>query len=273
MKWIKILPLIIICLQIIPETKAQEIFLPGSRSQALAGASAGLNDCWSVFGNQAGISGLRRIEAGGSFQNKFLIKELSIQSGFILIPVQNSVFALTIYQFGKSYFRNEKFGLAFAHALGTRLSFGLQFNYYRYYLAEENESNGSFGAELGFHYQLSESLLLGIHATNPFQSGITGYSGKYNYPTLIRIGGFHQISQEFGWLGEIEFDPKNPLKIRTGIEYNLLKSIFIRAGIGGKPYQLSGGMGIALKKLKADFAFSYNQYLGNSPSVSFQYQF
>jgi hypothetical protein len=36
---------------------------------------------------------------------------------------------------------------------------------------------------------------------------------------------------------------------------------------------LAAGMGFAVKKLKLDLAVAYNQHLGNSPSVSFQYQF
>jgi hypothetical protein len=46
----------------------------------------------------------------------------------------------------------------------------------------------------------------------------------------------------------------------------------IRAGVSGKPYLLSAGFGFVVKKLTVDMAISYHQYLGNSPSVSFQIQ-
>lgn len=276
MQVMKLLPTLLVFLILIfsaPVLRGQEVFLPSSRSQALAGASVSLADCWSVFGNQAGLAKIDRPTIGGSFQNRFLIKELSTSSGLFIFPIQSSVFALSVYQFGKTTFRNEKFGIAFARSLSPKLHFGIQFNYYRFFLAEENRSVGNSGLELGFQYQLTDQLLVGLHAMNPYRVSIKTFSGDYFYPSRFNFGAYYQLSDSFGFISELEKDLQYPLNIRTGLEYAFLNQLFIRVGISGKPYQLSAGIGFALNRLKIDLAVAYNQYLGNSPSVSFQYQF
>ncbi len=256
-----------------PALKAQDLFLSGSRSQALAGASVSLADCWSVFGNQAGLAQIHHPTIGGTFQNRFLVKELSSSSGLLILPIQSSVFVLSVYQFGKTTFRHEKFGVTFARSLNPRLHFGLQFNYYRFFMAEDNRSVGSYGVALGFQYQLTDQLLLGIHSLNPYKTSIKTFSGEYSYPTRFNIGTHYQLSDSFGFIAELEKDLLYPLNFKTGLEYDIMNKLFIRTGISGKPFQLAAGMGFVVKKLKLDLAVAYNQFLGNSPSVSFQYQF
>lgn len=256
-----------------PPLKAQEVFLSGSRSHALAGVTVCLSDAWSVFGNQAGIAQIDRLTIGGTYHNRFLVEELSSSSGLFILPVQSSVFAISAYQFGKTTFRHEKFGIAFARSLNPRLHFGIQFNYYRFYLAEENQTIGSSGLELGFQYQPTNQLLVGIHALNPYQTNIHTISGSYAYPTIFNVGTYLKLSKSFGFAMELQKDLLYPLNLKTGLEYDIMKRLFIRTGISGKPYQLSAGIGFLVKKMSIDMAVAYNQYLGNSPSVSFQYQF
>ena len=273
MKLLPALSVFIIIILSAPCLKAQEVFLQGSRSQALAGVSVSVADSWSIFGNQAGLTQINRPTAGATFENRFLVKELSASSGFFILPVQSSVFAFSVYQFGKSTFRQEKFGVAFARSLNPRLRFGIQFNYYRFFLSEENRSIGNLGMELGFQYQITDRLLLGIHSLNPYKISIKTFSGDYSYRTLFNIGAQYKLSESFVIVTELAKDHKYPLNIKIGLEYNIKNKLFIRTGISDKPYQLSAGMGFVLKNIKIDWAVTYNQFLGNSPSLSFQYQF
>jgi hypothetical protein len=255
------------------EPEAQEVFLCGSRYQALADASVGLSGCWSVFGNQAGLIGIKQPEIAGSFQNRFLVDELSTRSGLLAIPVHSSVFAVSLYQFGKIPFRQEKFGFAYSQRISPSLNFGMQFNYYQLFLSEDNRSAGATGLELGVQYHLSDRLVFGFHILNPYQTRIKVMSGSYNYPSRIDIGALYHLSECLRISSEIEKDVSRHLSIKTGIEYVILEMFYIRAGISSNPHQLSAGIGFPVKKLTIDMATTYNQYLGNSPSVSFQYQF
>lgn len=254
-------------------SQAQEVFVPASRSQSLANITACLNDSWSVFGNQAGLANIQKPLISGTFQNRFLIKELSTSAGVFIFPVHSSIWAVSVYQFGKTNFRHEKYGLSYARALSPRLRFGMQFNYYRFFLAEGNQYLGSYGLELGFQYQLKPTILLGIHTLNPYKTSIKTFSGKYDYPSNINLGAAVEISKSFDFFTEIEKYVSYPLSVKTGIEYNIMNRLYLRTGISGKPNQLSAGMGFEVNKLKIDLAVVYNQHLGNSPSASFQYQF
>lgn len=274
MKLLPALPWLIIFIFIVHISRAQEAFTPASRSQSLAGITVCLRDSWSVFGNQAGLTQIGRPILGGTFQNRFLVKELSTGSALIILPVQSSVFAISIYQFGKTVFRQEKLGIAFARSLSPKLQAGLQFNYYSFFMPEENRSKGTYGIELGFQYQLSKNVLMGAHALNPVKTSMKTLTGEYDYPTRYNLGTYIQISTSFGFMTEVEKQLLNPMVVvKTGLEYEPVKTLVLRTGVSGKPYQLTAGMGFEVKKLKIDMAVAYNQYLGNSPSASFQYQF
>lgn len=254
------------------KSNAQEIFQPSARYQALAEIYTPLSDGWSVFGNQAGLAEIEHPEIGGSFQNRFLISELSSAAGYLAIPIQSNVFAVSVYQFGKVPFRQEKYGLAYARTVFSKLKVGFQFNYYRLFLSEDNRSAGTAGLELGLQYILNSKLVAGIHVLNPYQTGIKLYSGKFSYSSLIRLGILYQVSDSFILLSELENDFGNQLRVKAGMECRILQNLYLRLGASGKPWQLSAGFGFQLKKLTIDLASKYDQYLGSSPAVSFQYQ-
>ncbi len=271
----KLLPLLIFAIFLLhgSEVRSQDLFSSGARSHSLAGASVGLSDCWSVFGNQAGLAQTDRTEIGGSFQNRFLISELSTSSGLLVFPVQSSVFAVSLSQFGKNPFHQEKLGLSYARRIIPKLNFGLQFNYYRIFLSEDNHSEASAGIELGVQYLFSKQLVAGLHFLNPFQTGVQTASGTYRYPSQINFGARVQLSDSFSISTELENDWSQHVIVRTGMEYSILDKFYLRGGFSGKPYQIAAGIGFHLKMLGVDLASSYHQYLGDSPSVSFHYCF
>jgi len=254
-------------------SKSQEIFQPSSRSQAMAEVFVPLSDSWSVFGNQAGLAEINQMAVGGSFQNRFLINELSARTGFVVLPVQSSVFAISYYQFGKIPFRQEKIGLAYARKIAPNLNFGLQFNDYRLFIAEENRSGSTVGLELGFQYHFNNRLLVGLHFRNPYQTKIHFHSESFKYGSTLALGLFYPLSETLGWVCEVDYNLDQTVRMKSGFEYSIFDQLFIRAGISGKPCLVSGGIGFCVGKLTIDLASSYHQNLGNSPSVSLQYHF
>jgi hypothetical protein len=227
---------------------------------------------WSAFGNQAGLAEILRPEIGGSFQNRYLVSELSGTSGYLAIPVRAGTFAVSIYQFGKIPFRQDKFGLAYARKITLKLSLGLQFNYYRLFLSEDNRSAGTAGIELGVQYLCNEKLILGMHLLNPYQAGIRIYTGEYNYPSLIKFGLLNKLSDSFSLVSELENDFADKLRVKIGMEYCVLKNLSLRLGPLGNPWQLTAGIGFMVNQLTVDLASRYDRFLGSSPAVSFQYQ-
>lgn len=273
MKLLPVLALILLIATFASHTDAQEVFGSGARFQAMAGASSGLSGSWAAFGNQAGLASVTRLELAGSFQNKFLVSELSSRTGLVVFPFHGNVFAASFSQFGRVPFQQEKMALAYARSIGPKLRFGLQFNRYGLYLAEENHTENTYGLEVGAQFMTTEKFMLGLHLINPYQTQIKLNSEIYRYESKIRIGGFYQVSDVFGWAMELENGFDDHLLLKSGFEYRILDRLFVRGGVAGKPYLLSAGFGFRVRNAAFDFATTYNQYLGNSPSVSIQYQF
>lgn len=273
MKLLPVLALILLTAVFSAPTHAQEVFGSGARFQAMADASSGLSGSWAVFGNQAGLASVQRLELAGSFQNRFLVSELSSRTGLVVFPIQGNVFAASFSQFGKVPFQQEKIGLAYARSVGPRLRFGVQFNRYGLYLAEENQTENTYGMEVGAQFMPTGKFTMGVHLSNPYSAQIRLHSETYRYESKIRVGGFYQVSDVFGWAMELENGFEDHIVLKSGFEYRILDKLFVRGGVAGKPYLLSAGFGFQVGKALFDFATTYNQYLGNSPSVSFQYQF
>ena len=66
---------------------------------------------------------------------------------------------------------------------------------------------------------------------------------------------------------DIEFAPI----FKSGIEYHIVKPLYLRIGIASNPTKNSFGFGLELKKLKLDFAFSRHNELGYTSMVSVIY--
>lgn len=252
---------------------AQQISPEVARFDAMAGTSVASGGCWSVYGNQAGLATIENPLVGGSFQNRFLLRELSGRAGLIVVPVQSSVFALSFFQFGDLPFRQAQLGLAYARRIIPNLNFGFQFNYYSQYFVEENKSAGATGIELGIQYSLNKQTVLGIHLRNPYRTGIKTSSEIYYYHSGIILGVLYRISNSFRATSELENDFGKQIKSRTGIEYDILKNFCLRSGVALNPVQFSAGFGFQFNKMNIDLATSYHSVLGNSPSVAIFYQF
>jgi len=273
MKLLPVLALILLMTAFVSPTDAQEVFGSAPRFQAMGDASIGLSGSWAAFGNQAGLASVDRTELAGSFQNKFLVNELSSRIGLLVLPIQGNVFAVSFSQFGKIPCQQEKIGLAYARSVGPRLRFGVQFNRYGIYLAEENKPENAYGLEVGAQFMPTGKFTMGVHLVNPYSAQIRLHSETYRYESKIRVGGFYQVSDVFGWAMELENEFNNHFLLKSGFECRIFDRLFVRGGVAGKPYLLSAGFGFRMRKAVFDFATTYNQYLGNSPSVSFQYQF
>src|SRR5437899_1184704 len=99
-----------------------EDFPVGARSAAMANASVSLSDVWSAQHNQAGLGFVRDVSAGVYYENRFLLKELSIKGAVVALPVKGGTFGLCITNFGYSLYNENKYSLSFSKAFGDKLS-------------------------------------------------------------------------------------------------------------------------------------------------------
>lgn len=254
----------------------------GGRSAAMANSSVTLSDFWAIQNNQAGLADLSHIAIGLYYENRFMVKELSLRSGAFVLPTKSGVFGLNYNYFGYSKYNEQKIGLAYARAFGEYFSMGLQLDYLSTRIAEDYGSNHAFTFELGIRTKISEGFVLAVHIFNPIGVKI---ENEYNerVPTIFKLGLSYKISDKLLLALETEKDLEFKPLIRGGFEYKIVEQAIIRIGYstlpattGSENFSISSlyafGFGLNLKKLQIDFSSSIHQTLGWSPQVSIQYK-
>jgi len=244
----------------------------GGRSSAMGSASVALNDFWSVQNNQAGLAGFTNTAAGIYFENRFMVKELSRKVAAFVVPSRSGVFGVSYENFGSTLYNESKIGLAFARSFGGNFSGGIQLDYLNTHLSENYGNHAAITFEAGLMAHLNKNLVIGAHVFNPLNVKISGETGE-SIPAIIRLGAGYNFSESLLLTGEIEKNIDLKTRIKSGIEYHVVKQAFIRGGITSNPTTYTFGFGLDMKKLKVDFASSVHQVLGYSPQISVSYYF
>jgi hypothetical protein len=244
----------------------------GARSSAMGNASVSLNDVWSAHHNQAGLGFVRDISAGAYYEDRFLLKELSIKGAVLAFPIMGGTFGMCITNFGYSLYNENKYSLSFAKSFGNKLSAGIAMDYLTTRIAEGYGTRGVLAAEAGIIARPMKGLTIGFHVFNPTRAKLAEYNDE-RLPTIIRLGADYHFSDQLILAIETEKDISQKAIFKAGIEYKVVKELYLRAGIGTNPALTSFGFGINLKNMKLDMAASYHQTLGVTPQISLTYIF
>lgn len=273
--------LIILCIE---SSHAMDLNSPiGSRSAALGYASVTLNDFWAVHNNQAGLGLYENIAVGFYYENRYLVKELSLKSGAFILPTKSGVFGLSYNHFGYSMYNESKVGLAYGKSFGKYFSAGLQLDYLHTKIAEDYGSKNTFTFELGVLSNLTENFTIGFHVFNPIGVKLNKDTDE-KIPVIIKLGASYSISDKLLLALETEKDLEYKPLIRGGIEYQIIDQAIVRIGYstlpstsGSDSFSIASvytfGFGLNLKKFVIDISSSVHQVLGWSPQVSMIYRF
>lgn len=237
----------------------------GGRGSAMGRCTVALCDFWSIRNNPAGMAGWRSFSVGLSYENRFLMKELSYYNGAVVMPVNIGTFGLSFSRFGFSDYNENKIGLAYARALGPHLRLGLQIDYLALKFSGDYSTRRTATFELGLQTDITENLCLGVYVFNPINVKLKAVH-KQHIPVVFRFGLTYRITDDFKASTEIEYSSERRLDYRFGLEYLTTREFYIRAGIHTNPATASVGAGYTLNRVIIDVAVSMNQYTG----VSFQ---
>jgi hypothetical protein len=244
----------------------------GARSAAMGNASVSMSDVWSTHHNQAGLAFMRRIALGATYENRFLIKDLSIKSAAAAIPIKYGTIGLSIRNFGYSLYRENKYNLSFAKAFGDKFAAAIAFNYLTTKIAEGYGNSTSFVGEIGLQAKPFTDLTIGAHLYNPTRTMLSKRLAD-RIPTIIRLGANYNLSKKVILAVETEKDLSKKTVFKAGVEYAVVKEFYLRMGIASNPALSSFGFGIHLKNFNLDLAANYHQVLGITPQLSLVYQF
>jgi len=246
--------------------------LVGGRAFGVSGAAVTYQDVWAQYHNQAALASLKAINVGLGFQNAFFVKELSTKSLAFALPLKSGVFGVNYYYFGYPKFNENKIGLAYAKALGKRISVGIQLDYLYTQIEGEYGQQGVAAGEIGVLAEPIDNLLIGAHVFNLWNAKRKSYENEY-LPTIFKIGASYRLYEIALLSVEVEKDLELEPIFKTGLEFEVIENLYFRTGISTNPNIFSFGIGYVYKPFEINIAFSKHPVLDYSPSISIIYSF
>lgn len=237
----------------------------GARGLSMGGAGLSFTGIHAAWSNPAGLSELDGLSAALYGEQRFALTDLRQISAVGAIPTSSGTFGLVVGYYGLSAYNEQRIGLVYARKLADKLRLGLQlYNFNTRIQDYGNKSLISF--ELGLQMDVSKQVSLAFRAANPVRIAIVD---EEYLPTVLSIGFKYQPGELVTFLAEVEKDILFPARVRFGLEYQIIKTLFLRAGVATDPSVLSFGIGYELKdNIQLEFATSYHQYLGFTPGIS-----
>lgn len=244
----------------------------GARSMSMANSSVALEDVWSFQHNPGALARVRSTSAGLNYETRYLLKELQSQAFVFAQPLKIGVISAGAQMYGYKYYRTIRAGLGYSLKLGEKLSAGVQLNYQGLRI-ENYGSKGIVTAEAGILAKISEKVSLGFGIFNLGRTKLSSYEDD-RFSTFMRLGISYKISGKVLVLLETEKEIESRLRIKGGLEYELLNRFFIRAGGASNPVEITSGFGYQFDNgLKMDLGSAWQQHLGWSPHFGLTYQF
>jgi len=232
------------------------------RSNSVANASVAFTGINSLFNNQAGLADLEQIGLLFSGEQTFITPYSNNLGGGFAIPTTSGTFGMQYHYFGFGGLRQSKIGLAYARKLTEQLSVGAQFDLLNTQLFLQ-EKKHLFTFEVGFQYEVNKKILIGIHLYNPPHLEIIE---EEFLPRILRLGATYTVLKKLMVHAELEKDFEYPLVFKSGIEFELAKDLWVRAGCQYKPLTINFGFGYLLKKrFRIDWACSYQHEIDYTP--------
>lgn len=257
---------------LIPALAFSQGWLPmGARSNSMGNSSVAIIDPWAFHHNPGALANVDKMAAGVSYENRFLLKELQSQGLVYVQPIKTGVISVGAQLYGYSNYRTYRAGLGYSLKLSEKFSGGVQLNYQGIQLNENYGSKSTVTAEIGILASITEDWRVGMSVFNLGRSKLDDYQDD-RFTTLMRLGTSYSFSEKVMATAELEKNVDYPLRIKSGLEYQVVDNVYIRGGFATEPIEVSFGLGYKFKAIQLDLGSAYHQQLGWSPHFSLTYQ-
>lgn len=250
---------------------SNENHLAGARSDGMGKALVAVTDVWSGYHNQAALAKQSQKTFGAYYENRFESEELNTKALFLNYPTKLGSFGMVYSQFGFNLYKESKIGLSYSKALGKHFWAGLQFDQIRKELNQIYGSQSKYTFEVGLLAEIFPDFHLGFHLFNPMQTKFSTWDYEDEIPTIGRFGFSWKLSNGTLISSEMQKGINDDLQTKVGVEYLINEKIFFRVGFSNHPNSISMGLGLSLKFLKANLAFSRHPVLGYTPSIDINF--
>ena len=244
-----------------------EPFPIGARSWGMGNAVVAIADKQSVFNNPAGLGFLTDHFISTSYHSRYNIAGLQTFALGGNFSTRWAKVGLDVERFGDKLYNEQKLGLALAKST-NRVALGIKVSYLQATI-ENFAVKQTLLTQFGVMAKLSSTINMGFHAYN-----LTGAKLflSQRIPTVLRLGFSYQPGKQLLLVTEAEKDIVLPIVYKVGLEYQIVKSFYIRSGITSRINNVHIGFGFQSKQFIFDYAASNHSLLGFSHHLSLAYQ-
>ncbi|MGB1120485.1 MAG: hypothetical protein ACPG3Z_00710 [Saprospiraceae bacterium] len=243
----------------------------GGKGAAMANTSVTFQDVFALTKNQAGIAFIDQTSVGILGEQRFLNSDIRHTGLVAAMPLRTGTFGVLLQSFGFDAYNEQKIGLAYGRELAENFAIGIQFDYLNTRIPEYG-NQGTITFEGGIQAEILENLWIGAAVFNPIRTQDQDSMGIVN-TTKFNLGFSYLFSKKILLAAEVEKDFRENAAVKFGLDYHIVDPISLRVGVGTAPTLNSFGIGIHLEQIRLDFAASYHQILGFTPTFSMSYHF
>lgn len=175
-----------------------------------------------------------------------------------------------VHRYGFNLFNENRFLLAYKNNL-DRFYYGVSVSYTHIFQGGDYGSAGAIGVDLGLAAEITEDLWFGARATNLNQPSYGNTDEELSRE--LATGLSFMLTPEALITAEIVKDVLFPLSFRSGVQFEIIQSLFIRAGITTQPETYSIGFGYQSSRWDVNFALQQHNPLGLSPALDLAVKF
>jgi competence ComEA-like helix-hairpin-helix protein len=265
--FMKSLVLLSLWLWICPMLAAQSVRLDkGARAIGVGGAFTGLaNSAFALFYNPAGLMLLSSREVSFFYAQPFGLTELAdfcaAYADPQTLPQGFGAFGAAVRRFGFELYNETALSIAYANVFERRFFFGVNLSYQL--TAVKGYGNaGAFGVDAGILVLITPELSLGVSAINLNRPSM-GISSE-PLAQVYMAGLSYRLLKNLRAFLDVEKDIRYPLSFKSGLEFDAVQYVSLRAGFSTEPQRISGGIGVHYAMVDADYAFLTHPELGLS---------
>lgn len=240
--------------------------------------SVGMGECavtQSFLFNPAliGLESCKNIEI--NYFNRYGLKELGVINFSFSYPATFLPVGINISSFGYDRYRESMFRLFMGKSLNEKWNIGISIQYSIIQTELTDKHLQCLSTDIGITYSPVDKLLIGmlimdfpsvaIKKKNTENEYFIGYS--------MQLGFQWEVINNLLIIGNLETNKYTTLTGGIGLEYQLYKQFYVRAGIKATPLLPTFGVGYRFSCFTTDVAIVYHPVLGISTGIGLKYSF
>lgn len=224
---------------------------------------------WSVFSN---VALMPTDESTVSFYvfRYAGIAEITDMAAAFSYQTKLGTLAAGAHRYGFNLFSESRFLIGYKNNLGN-FHYGASIIYNHVFQGGTYGSASAAGIDIGIAAEITGGFWFGARSTNVNQPSYGGTDESL--PRELAAGISYRISEDALITAEVVKDVMFPVSFRTGLQFEIIESLFARAGITTQPETYSIGFGYAADRWRVNIAIQQHNPLGLSPALDMDIHF